>query len=238
MVSRHFQTDQSTEVLVSKLANKRRQRGAAIFVAMAVIMLLTSLAIWSTKSANLVARASGYNRALMQAIYLSEMGVTAATSVLSIPGQATANLNLLKNSPDECRSAVGTNSLGLPECRAIDMASISDITIQSTANSLLDADSQGSLSHLPSDSSTNSLGLAGGLQGNFVVEITDPSQFLMPGDDADSTSYQRIVLTAWAEIRPDNLSAASEQDLICVPEAAAATTQVAMRAHSIVGPLQ
>jgi Tfp pilus assembly protein PilX len=67
------------------------ERGAAVFVVMMAVLLLTALGVWAMRSAALTNTATGYQRASAQALFTAELGVVAGTGYLAIPGVAASN---------------------------------------------------------------------------------------------------------------------------------------------------
>jgi hypothetical protein len=106
-------------MIVLKLPQRRRrqarERGAAIFVVVLALTLLTGVGIWSMRSAALVDQASGHARAAMQGQYLAEMGLITASTLLAIPGYARKADSIalgkdpLRPTPDACRGTVATS---------------------------------------------------------------------------------------------------------------------------------
>ncbi|MGE3670104.1 MAG: PilX N-terminal domain-containing pilus assembly protein, partial [Polyangiaceae bacterium] len=75
-------------------ASRRRadERGAALFIVVLVITLLTAIGIFAARSASLVDVASGYDRQAIQTEYIAEYGIRGATTRLA-NGEGSAALN-------------------------------------------------------------------------------------------------------------------------------------------------
>lgn len=221
--------------------NHSRERGVTVFVVMLAIVMLTGAGTWSMYSAGLTDQASGYARASAQALYAAELGLLSGSSYLSIPGYADANFQVAMQSqaagtPDACWSVKDPDGTGpeAPFCKSMHMADLdptfSDetLTFSSTAYTLLDqGGAAGSMSPFaPTD--------VAGVQGDFILELSEPRPVLVEGTETKSGLYQRVTLTSYGIVRP-SLGAAA----ICTGSEAnnAAATMMKMRAHMIVGPL-
>ncbi len=59
------------------------ERGAAVFVVVSVITLLTSVGLFAVRNSTLSNKASGYNRQLMQTHYVTDLAVVTTVSRIS-----------------------------------------------------------------------------------------------------------------------------------------------------------
>lgn len=215
------------------------ERGVTVFVVMLAIVMLTGAGTWSMYSAGLTDQASGYARASAQAMYAAELGLLSGSSYLSIPGYADANFAVAMQSqaagtPDSCWSVRDRTDGEHTFCKSMHMSDLdptfSDetLTFSSTAYTLLDqAAAAGSMSPFaPGD--------AAAVQGNFILEMSEPRPVLIGGTETKSGMYQRVTLTSFGIVRPA-LDAAE----MCTGSEAnnAAATMMKMRAHMIIGPL-
>jgi hypothetical protein len=208
------------------------QRGAAVFVVMMTILVVASLGSWGIYSASLTSAGSGYQRSAAQAQSTAELGILAGTGYFSVPGFANANyrqavISLANGSRDACLSVDAGQF-----CKSIYMADI-DSTISAetatigTAFSILDqTNAAGSMGPFSPTSDPDQA-----LEGHFILEMTDPKHVLVPGTDVESGVYQRVTLTSYGMVRP--YDAAS----LCEMEQSASASQVGVRAHVIIGPL-
>lgn len=207
--------------------NLSRQRGVTVFVVMMAVLILTSAGTWALYSTGLTNQASGYSRAAAQAMFTGELGVIGGSAYLGLPGMADANYrqatkDLAAGDPDDCWTAPSDKF-----CKSIMMSDINEtISDQSgsfgTAYNLTEPGSFG-----PYTTGT------GAIQGDFILEVTEPRQALVEGMETNSNEYQRVTLTSLGIVRPLNAGT------LCTGDAAnnAAATQIGMRAHMIVGPL-
>jgi hypothetical protein len=212
---------------------KARQRGAAVFVVMMAILLLSGMGMWSMHSASLVDRAAGYERASLQAQYVSELGLLSASSYLSLPSMASINYRLGERAytaGDKCESIPTNMPVGVTSfCKSlwqkdIEVSTITSVTTDSTA--------QGSFSPFASE-----------LQGDFTVEMTSPRRAFVPGAPLDETSpYRLVTLTSYGTVRPHTLSAVNGN--LCAVSSTSSTAQnsaagrIAVRSHAIIGPIE
>ncbi len=212
---------------------RKGQRGAALFVIMMAILLLSGLGMWAMHSASIIGRASGYSRAALQTQYIAEMGILAGTGYLSLPNMAALNHQAaqsaaLGSSSDDCLSVSSGQY-----CRSISKQEIEAIPQMNASVTLTDTQSLS-----PAD-------IPDPLQGDFTVEMTSPRPVIVPGSplSADETPYRMVTLTSYGTVRPDPGGAAS--DNLCTDAGGDALTaenssagRIAMRAHAIIGPVK
>ena len=81
--------------MVSRALVRRRseERGAALFVVVLVLTLLTAVGLFAAQSATLVDQASGYSRQASQTSYLAEYGTLLATTELGSGAASAAKLS-------------------------------------------------------------------------------------------------------------------------------------------------
>lgn len=206
----------------------RSERGAALFVVLLALLLLSGLGLWAIHSASVLGRASGYSRAGVQAQYLAEMGILSGTSLMTRMGMAEAQR---ATGNDTCWSVPAT-----AECRSIGLDEISVETYEKSTQNLADTDS---FSVEPT--------VALGLQGDFQVEFSGFRGAIAPGvalQQANTVGprYERATVTSYGVLRPQVGSSAVVSNL-CAESATPSTAQnsaagrVAVRAHAIIGPL-
>ncbi len=191
------------------------ERGAALFVVVLVLTLLTAVGMFAAHSATLVDQASGYSRQAAQTSYLAEYGVLAATAELG-SGAADAYRQRMLNPKDTCRMNQGIAlDDGNPPCLVLqlsDFAPPSGGTMIDTA------------------------ALPASVSGDFIVEVTDLGPVGAPlagmdiGGTGNSFGYIKVTATTIAQLRPSSSSA-------CVANVTSVAAQQMMRAHLIVGPV-
>ena len=196
-----------------------RRRGAATFIVLFAVLLLSGLGIWAMQMSSLVDQASGYSRMALQTQYTAELGIHASTSVLSVPGWAEGYYKAgMVGEP--CESTRGQT--GTPFCKSIYMEDLNFSTQAQATKNILDAGSMGPFTG--SDPSA--------LEGRFVVEMTEPQQAIVPGQELSNSGYYRVTLTSRGEVRPtatDACTGAGAQNSVA--------GRIGMRAHSIIGPI-
>jgi Tfp pilus assembly protein PilX len=211
------------------------QRGAAIFVVMMAILLLSGMGMWSMHSAALVDRAAGYERASLQAQYVSELGLLSASSYLSLPSMASVNYRLgerahTPGSGDRCESIPTSMPTGVTSfCKSLWQSDIQASTITT-----LTADTTTESSFGP---------VARELQGDFTVEMTSPRRAIVPGAPMDENSpYRLVTLTSYGTVRPHTLSPVAGN--LCAVSGTSSAAQnsaagrIAVRSHAIIGPIE
>jgi len=217
----------------SRFQRAAGQRGAAIFVVMMAILLLSGMGMWAMHSASLVDRAAGYERTSLQAQYVSELGLVAASAYLSLPSMAAVNFRLGER-------AYGTGD----RCESIP-ASMPN-SVMSFCKSLWQTDIEGSaITTLAANSTTDSSfgPVPLEVQGDFTVEMTSPRRAIVPGSPlTEDSPYRLVTLTSYGTVRPHtgnpvagNLCAASSTS--SAPQNSAAG-RIAVRSHAIIGPIE
>ncbi len=191
---------------------KRAERGAALFVVVLVLTLLTAVGLFAAQSATLVDRASGYSRQAAQTAYLAEYAVLASATQLG-SGTAGAYRERMLSPTDTCRmnQGIDPSEIENPACLVL---KLSDFKAPN-GKPLLDTMS---------------------LTPDFMVEITDPGPSGAPvaGTDVSGTGqsfgYMKVTATTIAQIRPSGGAA-------CVDSTAIVAAQQMMRAHLVFGPV-
>jgi|GEM_PF-1817007 len=214
------------------------QRGAAVFVVMMAILLLSGMGMWAMHAASLVDRASGYERTALQAQYVSEMGLTAASAYLSLPSMASVNFKLGQRAyssglGDKCESIPSTITTGF--CRSVWPKDINIATAAASGGALMNDGlgvTRGSFSPFANE-----------MQGDFTVEMTSPRRAIVPGSPlSEDSPYRLVTLTSYGTVRPHTLAAVG--DNLCGATASPSTAQnaaagrIAVRSHVIIGPIE
>lgn len=208
---------------------RQAQRGAAVFIVVMVLTLLTAMGVFAVRSASLADQAAGYEREGAQAALIAQYGIT-ATAAYMATGVSGAILNRLELSKTELNppicesnflSASAQATVPRPACYRIDMSDLQrSFTISSSESVFAPA-------NLPASStiagSTSSLNANETTNATFVVEITDAAKTGVPNAGSGTTSTPvRMTLTAIAQVRPAAACAAGAS--------APAAGQQAMRA--------
>lgn len=215
--------------IISRRARTRRQdaRGAAVFIVVMVVTLLTAVGVFAIRSASLVDVASGYNRQSLQTEYVTDYGVLLTTHELSTQA-ASAYTNVAQSGTDDClaTSEVNTSVVGSPFCYAFQSEELGQ-RFDSSAGLFEESDGlPGTIIDPVGDDPDD----ADNLEARFVVEMTEAFQ---TGNvrGADLTSNQlvpvQVTLTARGFVNPPRSDAA-----VCVDAAAAGGIQE-VRSHVV-----
>lgn len=203
---------------------RRRERGAAVFVVVMAITLLTAVGLFAAHSATLVDQASGHARLARQTVSLAEYGTLAAAAELG-SGAADAYVAELSARTEQCRANVGRLTEN-PPCYKLFLDQLDGRTRALADAALLEPKG--------SDGTPGSLGTSDALVGDFVVELTDPGPTGRPvaGTDAGGTGtafrYLKVTATTTAQVRTGNA---------CTEGVASMTSEQSLRAQLLIGPL-
>ena len=215
---------------------RRQQRGAAVFIVVMAITLLTAVGIFAARSASLVDVATGHSRQALQTQYVTEYGIMATATELGL-GRAGVYKYEGQQGNFTCRANEGLDTLlaGNPFCVKMFLPELNDRLNQSTgltaeflsSNALAGASSLG-----PYGASS-----PGALQGNLVVELTDagPAPYPIAGNDEggvnESVETMQFTLTVIGQILPTG-------DLkTCDKNTVAVASKQTMRATVIASPV-
>jgi hypothetical protein len=199
------------------------ERGAAVFVVVLVIAMLTTIGLFAARSASLSTNVSGHSRQMTQTHYLTEYAMLTALSELSSDARSSYLDKMTQaNSRDDCATLVTQNVSN----RTCFIFSYNDV--QTSLGMPLAA---------PNGTQYGSFGPAD-VQPDFVIEMTDLSlsDRQPPGSDRSSRTgvklyYMEVTLTAIGQVRPTPAAAGLDQT------SAISASMEMSRAHLIVGPL-
>lgn len=225
--------------MLKRASRQSRERGAAVFVVMMAILVLTGVGVWAVRSASLTDLASGNARAGAQTLFITEMAVTTGANYFSLDGIAAQQIKQGKddeadNSTDDCHSVPAGEF-----CRNIPMSDIDEVlTARATAAGntpydLLDlAGAQGSLGPV-----------AGLLEADFRFELTDRRDVVIEGgNNAQKGMYQEVTITSFGQIRPTPTGAGvTPVGQMCTntnsPGQNSMASEIGMRATMLIGPI-
>jgi len=185
---------------------RQDERGAAVFIVVMVLTLLTAVGLFAVRSAGLADLAAGYDREGAQAALVAEYAVTASAAYLANDSSTVItgykrSITSLDPAPCQTNAFVGTfpppppragcYRLEFPELQS-SFNRISGESVFAPAN--LTGGPSGSTSSLNANETTNA---------TFVVEVTDSAQTGVPaeGDDAKMSTIM-LTLTAISQVRP------------------------------------
>src|SRR5688572_6675352 len=207
-------------------SQRQHERGAAVFIVVMVVTLLTAVGVFAIRSASLVDVASGYNRQSLQTEYVTDYGLLLAAHELSTQA-ASAYTNIAQSGTDDClsTSVVNTTVVGNPFCYAFQSQELGE---RFSTDGLFD-DSEG-LPGTVVDPVGADADDADNLEARFVVEMTEAFQ-TGSVKGADLTSNQlvpvQVTLTARGFVNPPRADAA-----VCTDAAAAGGIQE-VRSHVV-----
>ncbi len=194
--------------LASSSSGRRGERGAALFIVLMVITLLTAIGVFSARAASLVDVASGYNRQAVQTLYVTEYG---SRTVASEFGSGTAE-SIFAEMARGAESCVQTANVvpaqpgaKVPCYRLFLTDLAARIDTNFAGQKIFDQASltaPGSLGPKLVDATQTPL------SGTFIVEITDPGPPTAPlaGSDAGGTGTsfvrRQVTITGTGQTRP------------------------------------
>lgn len=208
-------------VTVHRSRSRRSERGAAVFIVMMVITLLTAIGVFAARSASLVDAATGYERQAIQAQYLSEYGGRVAAYEFAHPLKANAyNRKLREIHPTKSKELCPSNAqyaddfVGTPPpCLKYTTADMDEfIKANAGEGTVLDGQTEDAAGSLGPPMGA---GVSQTLEGSILVEVLDSYQTLetAPGSDRGNTVRSpmaiQFTLTSWSQIRS---VAADKQD--------------------------
>jgi hypothetical protein len=221
--------------MVSKVSLRRRpsERGAAIFVVVMVLTMLTAIGVFAVRASSLANASAGYDRQNTQNHYVGELGVLGVVSELSSL-RRDFYFNKVVRGTETCKATklVATSGSRVP-CYPVHQSDIQVAVLGNFAGRpLLEPTTMSGGTLVP-----GSLGPAG-LEGDFIVELTDPGPVGQPiqGTDVGGTNgstfhYYQMTLTSVGEARPSSGTA-------CVESTAGVAGNETGRAFVVFGPIK
>jgi hypothetical protein len=183
------------------------ERGAAVFVVVMALTMLTAIGVFAVRAASLANAASGYDRQNTQNHYVGEYGLLGAVTELSST-RRPAYVDKMSKGVEQCSAAKGvTNTGGSVPCYHLYANDVQKAVNDNFSGRPLFEATSNSSGLVP-----GSLG-AGALDGDFVVELTDPGPVGMPvaGSDIGGTGpkfrYLQVTLTSTGQVRPTGTGA-------------------------------
>jgi len=217
------------------------ERGAAVFVVMMAVLVLTGVGVWSIRSASLTDLASGNARAGAQTLSLAEMAIVSGATYLSTPSMADAQHSAAAEA--EANGAAETDDCWSVQdgeyCKNIVMSEVDEFletraTLTGrTPYTLLDqVGAEGSLGAEPQI-----------IEADIRFEMTDGRDIDVAGTSGTKKgTYKLVTFTSYAIIRPIPAGTArAGEDELCNQTNSLAqnsmASQVGMRARSMIGPI-
>jgi hypothetical protein len=210
--------------------SRASQRGAAVFVVVMVLTSLTALGVFAVRASSMAGRAAGYERQNTQNHYVGEYGLLSAVTELSSSRRSAYVQKMTSASNSETCSA-NKGRKGAP-CYPIYANDVQKSVSSNFGNRpLFEQATPATTPPVP-----GSLGPAG-LDGDFVVELTDPGPVSLPvaGSDVGGTGtkfkYLQLTLTSVGQVRP------AGDPTACAPSVTAVAGNETGRAFVVIGPL-
>ncbi len=216
---------------------RSNERGAALFVVVMVITLLTAVGIFAARSASLVDAATGYGRQAAQTLALADYGAKLVSSELG-EGRAVRVFQLMDRRDQYC-PIYGTSSN--QPCYAFDYSQLESRIQANTSNTYNVIEYQtdqaeGSLGPMFADSS-----ITAGIDGVVLVEVFDPFETAnIQGENAAKPSGREVTLNSTAQIRPFTALAQRSQtssQWCSTTQASAAASLLSVRSQVLVPTL-
>lgn len=207
--------------------SRQHQRGAAVFIVVMVVTLLTAVGIFAMRSASLVDVATGYNRQGLQTEYVANYGILLTAHELSTEA-ASAYTNVAQTGSDDCLTThrVNTAAVGQPFCYAFQSQELAHRFDGNDGLFEASDDLPGTLVDpvgAAADDTEN-------LEARFVVEMTEAFQTgNVRGADLSSNQLVpvQVTLTARSFVNPPRADAT-----VCDDAAAAGGVQE-VRSHVV-----
>jgi hypothetical protein len=157
------------------------ERGAAVFIVVMVLTLLTAVGIFAVRSASLAEVAAGYDREAAQATLVAQYATTTAAAYLATPAADTIIASMTPNL--YCQSNMGIQA----PCFKMTSGMLETSTLQQGNEDLF-------------ETSSSSLNANGATVADFMLELTEPTRSgqLTAGDNH---SHVQITVTAIAQIQ-------------------------------------
>lgn len=218
------------------------ERGAAIFIVVMVITLLTAIGVFAARASSLSETASGYDRQNSQNHYVAEYGMLAAVTELGGPSRNTYLSRLAMQAPgdtgDTCSANAGLTFDGgfRPPCYRFLTGDLqAQIATNQSGRAMLEPMAN-------ADAGTivpGSLGPAN-LFGRVEVQVTDRGPVGVPvaGTDVGGTGprfrYDQVTITATGQVGPQSGSASCSD--VATKAAQNVSGNETGRGYVVVGP--
>lgn len=204
--------------LILRNRHRRQQRGAAVFIVVMVLTIVSAIGVFSMRSASLVDLATGYNRQSVQAAFQAEYGARAAATYLQMdPALVTSTARVTG-----CARVLQLYDLDAP-CNVLKTSFLAN-ALNDSAPAPLDDALPGMLALPVADEETSIL-------SEFVAELTEPAPANVtasPGFVAGH--FKQITITSIARVYPTDGSSTD----VCSPASRGTVSQQSVRAHAIV----
>jgi hypothetical protein len=210
------------ERLLERARTRRRERGAAVFLVVMVLTIVTAIAVFSMRSASLVDVATGYDRQSVQATLMAEYGARAAATYLESNPQLVSGTTRVPG----CAQALQDIDEDAP-CTVFKTSLIAE-ALNDTAPQAIEDTVTGQLSlPVPLDSS----GPTGSINAEFVTEMTEPSMASVTASPGFTSGlFKQVTFTSIARVFPTQGLTTG----VCSKAARGSVSQQTVRAHVVV----
>ena len=198
---------------LDRLRTRRDERGAAVFMVVMVLTLVSAIGVFSMRSASLVDVATGYNRQSVQAGFMAEYAARAAATYLGnnqglVDSQARVT---------GCAAALQAADNEAP-CTVLKSSLLLDRYTDSAPQAF--SDGLPGLLSMPGDPTP--------IQAEFVTELTEPGPAnAMAAPGFVSGQFKQLTLTSIARVYPTDSSSTD----VCSTGSRGAVSQQTVRAH-------
>ena len=185
-------------------ARCQEERGAALFVVVMVITLLTAVGLFAARSTSLVDAATGYGRQAAQTIALADYGAKLVASELG-QGRAPRVFQLMDLRNQYCPTYGTSTLLPAQPCYAYDYSQLEARVVENTGLA-------GTSFNIVEFQTANAGSLGGplvdpsapsGIDGVFIVELFDPFEISnIRGESASKPSGREVTINSTAQVRP------------------------------------
>lgn len=180
-------------------ATLRSQRGAAVFIVVLMMTLLTALGIFAVRSASLADVAAGYDREGVQASLVAQYGLTATTAFIGAKNLSTTVVQTMSLPLPFKQPKCETNpGLPGPPCYQIRQAQDIQADVMTTSNEFLFAPSNTSV---PVPNGTSSLNVNETTDAAFAVELTEVAPTGVPLSGDNTLRQYQVTVTSMAQVR-------------------------------------
>jgi hypothetical protein len=211
------QSRRFAEHTLARLRKRREERGAAVFMVVMVLTLVSAIGVFSMRSASLVDLASGFNRQNVQAGFMAEYAARAAATYL---GDNEGLIEKKVRVPG-CAPALLAADINAP-CLVLKTALLAQ-AFAASAPVAFEDDLPGLLS-LPGEPTS--------VEAEFVTELVEPGPANVLSSPGFTTGeFKQVTLTSIARVYPTDDSPGSG---VCSPGSRGAVSQQTVRAHVVI----